>query len=130
MKAEIPIMLAQGGGAIVNTASIAGLIGTPVIPAYGASKHGVVSLTKSAALGYAQQGIRVNAVCPAFIKTPMLDRAIENTPGLEERSRTMQPVGRAGRPEEVAATVVWLCSDAASFITGVAMPVDGGYTAT
>jgi NAD(P)-dependent dehydrogenase (short-subunit alcohol dehydrogenase family) len=125
LKAEIRAMLAQGGGVIVNTASVAGLVGTPRIPAYGASKHAVVSLTKSAALSYAKQGIRVNAVCPAFIDTPMVDSLVEMEPDLADVVHA-QPIGRIGQPEEVAATVIWLCSDAASFVTGVALPVDGG----
>jgi NAD(P)-dependent dehydrogenase (short-subunit alcohol dehydrogenase family) len=128
MKAEIARMLAQGGGAIVNTASIYGLVGGGG-PAYGPSKFGVVGLTKTAALAYAQQGIRVNAVCPGFTRTSMVDRVIARAPDVEARWLASEPIGRFGTPEEVAAAVVWLCSDAASFVTGAAMPVDGGFVA-
>lgn len=131
LKHEIKQLLAQGGGgAIVNTASVAGLRGAAIISAYSASKHGVVGLTKSAAQLYAGAGIRVNAVCPGVIDTPMVDRADTATGGgFSANSVPRQPLGRKGRPEEIAATVVWLCSDAASFVTGAAMPVDGGMTA-
>jgi NAD(P)-dependent dehydrogenase (short-subunit alcohol dehydrogenase family) len=128
MKAEIAQMLTQGGGVIVNTASIYGLVGGGG-PAYGPSKFGVVGLTKTVALSYAQQGIRVNAVCPGYIRTSMFDRVIARAPETEARWLASEPIGRFGTPEEVAAAVVWLCSDAASFVTGVAMPVDGGYVA-
>jgi NAD(P)-dependent dehydrogenase (short-subunit alcohol dehydrogenase family) len=128
MKYEIIQMLAQGGGAIVNTASVAGLIGSASGPAYTASKHGVVGLTKVAALAYAQQGIRVNAVCPGVIDTPMVARG-SGSPEAVQRMLAKEPIGRFGRPDEVAATVIWLCSDAASFVTGVPMPVDGGWVA-
>ncbi len=130
LKYEIPRMIAQGGGAIVNTASVAGLTGSPVLSGYVASKHGVVGLTKSAALAYAKQGIRVNAVCPGVIDTPMVARALGS--GDPQRRRQLDgahPLDRMGRPEEIAAAVVWLCSDAASFVTGHALPVDGGMTA-
>jgi NAD(P)-dependent dehydrogenase (short-subunit alcohol dehydrogenase family) len=129
MKYEIPQMQKRGGGAIVNTASMHGLAGGPRNPAYVASKHGVVGLTKSTALAYAQAGIRVNAVCPGYIRTPMLERVLSADPSLEARMLTLEPVGRLGSPEEVAAAVVWLCSDAASFVTGHTMVVDGGYLA-
>jgi len=129
MKAEIPLMLKQGGGAIVNTASAAGLVGVGMMPAYVASKHGVVGLTKTAALEYAKSGIRVNAVCPGGIQTPMLERAIQMMPQLGEAAIAMEPVGRLGKPEEIAEAVIWLCSDAASFVTGHAMAVDGGMVA-
>lgn len=129
LKYEIPQMLKQGGGAIVNTASDAGLLGVPRMPAYVASKHGVVGLTKTAALEYAKSGIRVNAVCPGVIQTPMLERVAGQRPGMVERMVAGEPIGRAGRPEEIAEAVVWLCSDAASFVTGLAMPVDGGIIA-
>jgi NAD(P)-dependent dehydrogenase (short-subunit alcohol dehydrogenase family) len=129
MKYEIQQMLEQGGGAIVNTSSIAGLIGMKGSTAYGAAKHGVIGLTKVAALEYATQGIRVNAVCPGAVASPMTDRLMGREPGRREMYLAMQPVGRFGTPDEIAQAVVWLCSDAASFVTGHAMPVDGGYVA-
>jgi len=128
MKYEIPQMLHQGGGTIVNTASAAGLVGTRGTSAYVASKHGVVGLTKTAALEYAQQVIRVNCVCPGAIQTPMTDRAWSD-PARRARVIASEPVGRIGNPEEIAEAVVWLCSDAASFVTGHAMSVDGGFVA-
>src|SRR6266704_2515537 len=129
MKYEIPQMLQQGGGTIVNTASIMGLVATGFSPAYMASKHGVVGLTKSAALAYAQSGIRVNAVCPGYIRTPMVEGSAYFTPQGEAELIVRHPIGRLGTPEEVAEAVVWLCSDAASFVTGHTMTVDGGYVA-
>jgi len=126
MKHEIIQMLSQGGGTIVNTASIAGLIGLNRASAYVAAKHGVVGLTKTAALEYAADGIRVNAVCPGFITTNMTDLA------RKLRSESIlghTPMGRFGEPEEIAEMVVWLCSDRASYITGAAYAVDGGWTA-
>lgn len=129
MKYEIPEMLKQGKGAIVNNASIAGLVGFPNIPAYVASKHGVIGLTKNAALEYAKQNIRVNAVCPGVIKTPMIDRFTGNNKEVEKQFASQEPIGRLGQPEEVADAVMWLCSDASSFVTGNAIPVDGGWTA-
>jgi NAD(P)-dependent dehydrogenase (short-subunit alcohol dehydrogenase family) len=129
MKYEIPQMLKQGGGAIVNTASDAGLIGVRRGGAYVASKHGVVGLTKTAALEYAKAGIRVNAVCPGPIDTPMLQRGASRFPQVVEKMVAAQPGGRLGRPEEIAEAAVWLCSEAASFVTGHALPVDGGYMA-
>jgi NAD(P)-dependent dehydrogenase (short-subunit alcohol dehydrogenase family) len=128
LKAEIAQMLVQGGGAIVNTASIAGLVGG-FGSAYTAAKHGVVGLTRSAALEYAARGIRVNAVCPGVIATPMVERAFARRPEAEQLFLAGEPIGRFGTPEEVASAVVWLCSDAASFLTGVALPVDGGWVA-
>src|SRR5215471_16392617 len=128
MKYEIPQMLKQGSGAIVNTASTAGLVGFPSTSAYVASKHGVVGLTKTAALEYAQQGIRVNCVCPGDIQTPMTAPAM-NDPERMVRIIARAPLGRVGQPAEVAEAVVWLCSDAASFVTGYTMTVDGGYVA-
>src|SRR5215510_5244914 len=129
MKYEIPQMLKEGGGAIVNTASGAGLVGVPRMPAYIASKHGVVGLTRTAALEYAKSGVRVNAVCPGVIQTPMVERVTAKRPGMAERMAAAEPVGRMGQPEEIAEAVVWLCSDAASFVTGHAMSVDGGAVA-
>jgi NAD(P)-dependent dehydrogenase (short-subunit alcohol dehydrogenase family) len=127
MKYEIPQMLQQGGGAIVNTASLAGLIGAKRMPAYVASKHGVAGLTKTAALEYAKSGIRINAVCPGVIHTSMVERLfLSRRPDLEDRLAAAGPMGRLGKPEEVAEAVVWLCSDAASFVTGHMMTVDGG----
>ena len=124
MKYEITQMLKQGGGAIVNDSSTDGLIGSFDGAAYIASKHGVVGLTKTAALEYAQQSIRVNAVCPGFILTPM--SSVVNDPAKEPESLAKIPLGRIGAPEEIAEAVIWLCSDAASFVTGHAMSVDGG----
>ena len=129
MKYEIPQMLEQGGGVIVNTSSVAGLVGFVDLPAYVATKHGVAGLTRTAALEYAQQGIRVNAVCPGVIHTPMIDRLVGGDAEAEAQFTALEPVGRMGSPAEVAQAVVWLCSDAASFVTGVAMPVDGGFVA-
>ena len=129
MKYEIPYMLSQGSGAIVNTASVAGLIGFPAQAAYVASKHGVVGLTKSAALDYAKSGIRVNAVCPGVVRTPMIGRRLETKPHREAGYIAMEPIGRLGDPREIAEAVVWLCSDAASFVTGHSMAVDGGLVA-
>jgi NAD(P)-dependent dehydrogenase (short-subunit alcohol dehydrogenase family) len=127
MKYEIPQMVRQGGGAIVNTASLAGLVGAKRMPAYVASKHGVAGLTKTAALEYAKLGIRINAVCPGIIHTSMVDRMfLSRRPDLEDRLAAVEPMGRLGKPEEVAEAVVWLCSDAASFVTGHTMTVDGG----
>jgi NAD(P)-dependent dehydrogenase (short-subunit alcohol dehydrogenase family) len=129
MKYEIPQMLEQGGGVIVNTSSVAGLVGFLNLPAYVATKHGVAGLTRTAALEYAQQGIRVNAVCPGVIHTPMIDRIVGGDAEAEAQFTALEPVGRMGSPAEVAQAVVWLCSDAASFVTGIAMPVDGGFVA-
>ena len=128
MKYEISQMLAQGGGAIVNTSSAGGLIGTPGIAAYTASKHGVVGLTRTAALELVTAGIRVNAVCPGSVPTPMLDPVV-NHPEMKAMLESKHPMGRFATTEEVAEAVVWLCSDRASYVTGVAFPVDGGVTA-
>jgi NAD(P)-dependent dehydrogenase (short-subunit alcohol dehydrogenase family) len=122
MKHEIPRMVEGGGGAIVNTSSIAGLIAFPGHYGYIASKSGINGITKVAAVEFAKSGVRVNAVCPAFIVTPMVQDL------LAEEYKALHPIGRFGTPEEVAATAVWLCSDEASFITGQALAVDGGYT--
>jgi NAD(P)-dependent dehydrogenase (short-subunit alcohol dehydrogenase family) len=129
MRAEIPAMLESGGGAIVNCASIAGLVGFPGMAAYVASKHGVVGLTRTAALELARGGIRVNAVCPGVIQTAMIDRYTHGDRGVEAQLAAGEPIGRMGRPEEVADAVVWLCSERAGFVTGTAIPVDGGWTA-
>ena len=128
MKYEIPAILASGGGAIVNTSSIAGLIGTPGLPAYTASKFGVVGLTKGAAVEYAQENIRINCVNPGVINTLMIERLFEENPELAAGVTAATPLGRVGEPEEIADAVVWLCSDRASFVTGQAFPIDGGYT--
>ena len=129
MKYEIPEILKQGKGAIVNCASVAGLVGFAALPAYVASKHGIVGLTKTTALECASQGIRVNVVCPGVIQTPMIDRLTGKTNEGIERFKGFEPIGRFGLPEEIANAVVWLCSDEASFVTGHVMAVDGGFTA-
>ena len=128
MKYEIPLMLKQGGGAIVNTSSGAGVIGIKWGGAYAASKHGVIGLTKSAALDYAAQNIRVNAVAPGYIATPMMDRFTGGTAEGRERVISEEPVGRMGKPEEIAAAVLWMCSDAAAFVIGHTLVIDGGQT--
>jgi NAD(P)-dependent dehydrogenase (short-subunit alcohol dehydrogenase family) len=129
----IPAMLANGGGSIVNTASIAGLVGLPGFPAYIASKGAVVQLTKGIAAEYGKAGIRCNAICPGIIETPMLDELAANAPDAREQMQGLAlqatVLGRLGQPSEIAAVAVFLASDAASFVTGVALPVDGGYTA-
>ncbi|MBE0417819.1 MAG: SDR family oxidoreductase [Coriobacteriia bacterium] len=127
MKYEIPQMLAGGGGAIVNTASIAGLVGFQGLPAYTASKWAVNGMTKAAALEYAQAGIRVNSVCPGVIQTAMVERLVEATPELEAGLVAGTPMGIMGQPDNIAQAVVWLCSDRASFVTGHNMAVDGGF---
>ena len=130
LKAEIAHMLRQeGGGAIVNTASVAGVEGAKNLPAYVASKHGVVGLTRTAALEYATRGIRVNAVCPGPIRTRMLEALMEENPRMEPAMIAAVPMRRLGKPEEIAEAVVWLCSDRASFVTGQGIVVDGGFTA-
>jgi NAD(P)-dependent dehydrogenase (short-subunit alcohol dehydrogenase family) len=128
MKHEIPLMLKQGGGAIVNTSSGAGVKGIAGQAAYCAAKFGIVGLTKAAALDYAKSNIRVNAVCPGIIETPMMDRFSGGTPEGRARVIAQEPVGRMGKPEEIAEAVVWLCSDAAAFVVGHAMIIDGGQT--
>ena len=128
MKYQIPALLKQSTSAIVNTASIAGLGAAPKMSIYSASKHAVIGLTKSAAVEYGRKGLRVNAICPAAIDTEMVRRAIENDPQKEQFINNLHPVGRIGQPEEVAAAVLYLCSDLAGFTTGVALPIDGGAT--
>jgi NAD(P)-dependent dehydrogenase (short-subunit alcohol dehydrogenase family) len=127
LQQEIRHMLEHGGGAIVNTASVAGLRPAADDPPYSASKYGVVSLTQTAARSYSARGIRINAVCPGFVDTPMIAGMFETDAAKDTFMQRMHPIGRGSRPEEIAAAVVWLCSDAASFITGVVLPVDGGF---
>lgn len=129
MKYEITQMLKQGGGAIVNNASIAGLVGFATAAAYTASKHGVVGITQAAALEYAKSQIRINAVCPGVINTPMIERAVKDNPQMKAGLVAGEPIGRIGEPEEIADAVLWLCSAGASFVTGQAIAVDGGWVA-
>jgi NAD(P)-dependent dehydrogenase (short-subunit alcohol dehydrogenase family) len=129
MKHELVQMRAQGSGAIVNCSSLGGLVGLPGRAAYHASKHGVIGLTTSAALEYAPRGIRINAVCPGTIETPMVTDMIAKGELDMTEAVANQPIARLGRADEIAASVLWLCSPGASFIVGVALPVDGGYTA-
>ncbi|OJH40205.1 SDR family oxidoreductase [Cystobacter ferrugineus] len=129
MKQEIQQMLKQGGGSIANTASVAGLVGFTMAPAYTAAKHGVVGLTKTAALEYAKANIRINAVCPGLVRTPMITDTTSKNPQIEQALIADEPVGRMADPEEIAEALVWLCSGASSFITGAALPVDGGVVA-
>jgi len=129
MKYELTQMLKQGQGAIVNTASTCGLAGWAEIPAYNASKHGVIGLTKTAALEYSRMGIRVNSVAPGVTKTTLIKKRIEDTPSMEAEFIKLHPIGRMAEPAEIAEAVVWLCSDAASFVTGENLVVDGGFLA-
>lgn len=129
MKHELAQMRTQGSGAIVNCSSLGGLVGIPGRAAYHASKHGVLGLTSSAALEYAPRGIRINAVCPGTIATPMVTDMIDKGELDADEAIANQPVNRLGEPEEIAAAVLWLCSPGASFVIGVGLPVDGGYTA-
>lgn len=130
MREELRQMTKQEtGGVIVNTSSVAGLVGLPGIPAYDASKHGIVGLTRTAALEYAQQKIRVNAICPGAIETPMLERFMGGRADGREEMIRIEPIGRIGTPEEIASAVLWLCGDKASFVTGQALAADGGWTA-
>jgi NAD(P)-dependent dehydrogenase (short-subunit alcohol dehydrogenase family) len=129
MKYEIPVMLGQGAGAIINMSSILGVVGTSLgTAAYVASKHAIIGLTKAAALEYAKQGLRINAVCPGFIQTALIEVATNN-PEISDAIVDAHPVGRIGKPEEVASAVIWLCSEGASFITGQSLVIDGGYIA-
>jgi len=127
MKYELKEMLKQGGGAIVNNSSVDGQRAFPWDPVYSAAKHGVLGLTKSAAMQYADKSIRINAVCPGWIRTPPIDSILERDPDAIKGMLMHQPIGRLGKPEEVAEAVVWLCSDNASLIVGTALAVDGGY---
>lgn len=133
MKYQIAQMLRQGGGSIVNCASVTGLVGTTTMPAYSASKHGIVGLTRSAAIDYAEDGIRINAICPGTIHTPAVDAFLEREPDVAReflgKKAAAHPIGRLGTPDEVAEAVLWLSSPAASFMIGHALAVDGGYTA-
>lgn len=129
MKYEIPRMLAHGGGAIVNASSVAGLIGFPGIGVYAASKHAVIGLTKTAALEYSAQGIRINAINPGLIDTEMADRLAAGAVTAKDDLAALHPIGRIGRVEEVAEAVLWLCSSRASFVTGHSLIVDGGFSA-
>ena len=133
MKYEIAHMLKSGGGAIVNNSSNFGLVGSNGMPAYSAAKHGVIGLTKTAALEYAQSSIRVNAVCPGPVQTPLVDKILSAQPDLADgiiaSIKEREPIGRFGQPEEVATAVVWLCSPEASFVVGAILPVDGGFVA-
>jgi NAD(P)-dependent dehydrogenase (short-subunit alcohol dehydrogenase family) len=122
-------MLKQGGGAIVNTSSMAGLVGVPGGPAYVAAKHGVAGLARAAAIEYGKRNIRINAVCPGPIRTPMLGRIVTVSKSTEESYARAEPLRRLGEPEEIGEAVAWLCSDRASYVTGLPMPVDGGYFA-
>lgn len=129
MKHELKQMRKQGSGAIVNCSSIGGLIGLPYRAAYHASKHGVIGLTRSAAVEYASRNIRINAICPGTIDTPMVSDMLEGQADAMREILKEQPIDRLGHPEEIAAAVLWLCSPGASFVLGVALPVDGGFTA-
>ncbi|MES3046778.1 SDR family NAD(P)-dependent oxidoreductase [Sphingomonas faeni] len=129
MKHELKQMRAQGSGAIVNCSSLGGIVGLPERVAYHASKHGVIGLTKSAALEYAPRGVRINAICPGVIETPMVADMLKTQKAAMDDFLKQQPIGRLGTAEEIAQTVLWLCSPGASFVVGVALPVDGGFTA-
>jgi len=129
LRQEIPLLLESGGGAIVNAASVAGLVGQPGASAYCASKHGVIGLTRSVALEYAAKGIRINAICPGPVRTAMMERLTADIPGLAQQLAQDCPAGRLAEPEEIARTVVWLCSEASSFMTGSVIAADGGVSA-
>ena len=127
MKYEIPQMLKNGGGAIVNNSSVYGVVGSPQLPIYTASKHAVLGLTKSAALEYAKAGVRINAVAPGAIETEMMEESIGHNQQLRDGLVALHPIGRVGKPQEIANAVVWLLSDKASFLTGHTLLVDGGW---
>jgi NAD(P)-dependent dehydrogenase (short-subunit alcohol dehydrogenase family) len=129
MKHELAQMRRQGSGAIVNCSSLAGLVGDAQRASYDATKHGVIGLTKSVALAYAPRGVRINAVCPGTIDTPMVERMVRAGELDMEKTLAVTPMARLGKGEEIASAVLWLCSSGASYVTGVALPVDGGYTA-
>jgi len=129
MKYQIPQMLKQGSGSIINCSSIAGLVGFPGIPAYVASKHAVIGLTKTAALEYAKSNIRVNAICPGVIQTPMIERFAHGEAQIKKQLADGEPVGRMGQPEEIASAALWLGSSESSFVTGHSLVVDGGWVA-
>lgn len=129
MKHEIEAMLKTGGGAIVNTCSVAGLINVPTTAEYTAAKHGVTGLTKAGAVDYGHDNIRINAIAPGTVETELFTKACEVNPGLADYCKTVHPIGRFSQPEEQAEAALWLLTDAASFVTGIIMPVDGGYTA-
>ncbi|WP_248515753.1 SDR family oxidoreductase [Salinarchaeum laminariae] len=129
MRYELPAMLESGGGSIVNTSSIAGIVGFPNLSPYVASKHGVIGLTKNAALEYSGEGVRVNAISPGVIETPMVQRSQEDDPEQMEQVKAATPIGRLGAPDEIGDAAVWLCSEDASFVTGETLVIDGGYVA-
>jgi NAD(P)-dependent dehydrogenase (short-subunit alcohol dehydrogenase family) len=129
MRNEIPLMQKNGGGTIINCSSVAGMRGIQGMSAYSASKHAVNGLTRSAALDYARENIRINAICPGAVKTPMIDRYTGGDAKVEAALSESEPVGRMGRPEEIAAAVMWLCDEDSAFVTGAIIPVDGGWTA-
>jgi NAD(P)-dependent dehydrogenase (short-subunit alcohol dehydrogenase family) len=129
LRHEVPRMLEQGGGTIVNCASGAGLIGFPGQAAYVAAKHGVIGLTKTAAMEYGQQGVLINAICPGTARTAMVENVIEETPSLSDELKRLHPIGRIAEPAEIAEAALWLCSGRASFVMGSALVVDGGYVA-
>jgi len=129
MRYELPAMLESGGGSIVNTSSIAGLVAFPGLSPYVASKHGVIGLTKTAAVEYSREGVRVNAISPGVIDTPMVQRSEEDDPEMMEQVTAATPIGRLGAPEEIGDAAVWLCSEDASFVTGETLVIDGGYVA-
>jgi NAD(P)-dependent dehydrogenase (short-subunit alcohol dehydrogenase family) len=129
MKFELAQMLKQGYGVIVNTSSVGGLVGAPGLTAYTASKGGINQLTKTAAIEYAGAGIRVNALCPALTLTPLTESLLQNSPEAAKRIIEKTPIGRMATTEEIASAVLWLCSDGASYVNGICLPVDGGFTA-